>query len=276
MLAIGLALTLGLVASRASADDASCIAATEGALTLRQHGKLHDALKQLAACADVACPAEVKAECSRRIDDVKAAMPTLILAAKDGAGNDLAEVKVSMDGAPLVATLDGRPIAIDPGEHVFVFEEAGQAPVEKKLVLLEGERDRREGVVIGPLAPSAPAAPSALPQPSSWSTQKTLAVVGAGLGVVGVGLGATWGAYAISSQNQEKSDCASAGGCSKPKQASADYSAARENATASTVSFAVGAAFLAAGAVLWFTAPSVRVAPTVGSHDGGLVLGGSF
>jgi len=55
-----------------------------------------------------------------------------------------------------------------------------------------------------------------------------------------------------------------------------DYSSAKNNATASDVSFAAGAAFLAAGAVLWFTAPSVQVAPAVGSRGGGLVLGGSF
>ena len=52
---------------------------------MRQHGKLHESLERLAACADASCPDEVKAECARRIDDVNAAMPTLILAAKDGA-----------------------------------------------------------------------------------------------------------------------------------------------------------------------------------------------
>ena len=115
-LAIGLALAVGLLASRASADDASCIAATEGALTMRQHGKLHDALKQLAACADVACPEEVKAECSRRINDVNAAMPTLILAAKDGAGNDLADVRVHENlDACLRELSDARLFAVETG-----------------------------------------------------------------------------------------------------------------------------------------------------------------
>jgi hypothetical protein len=273
---LGLVGAMALASAPASADDAACIAASEGSLALRQQGKLHEALKQLATCAQSSCPGEVATECARRIDDIKGAMPTLILTAKDGSGNDLYDVKVSMDGAPLETTLDGRPVGIDPGEHVFVFELAGQPPVEKRLVLREGEHDRREGVVLGPPPPPVAAPPPAPPPASWWTTQRTLAVVGAGLGLVGVGLGASWGLYAISSQNAEKSDCASASSCKHAQQAGADYTAAHEDATASTVAFAAGAAFLAAGAVLWFTAPSVHVTPTVGSHGGGLVVGGGF
>lgn len=217
----------------------------------------------------------MKSECSRRIDEIKNAIPTLILAARDGAGNDLYDVKVSMDGQPLVATLDGRPVSIDPGEHDFVFEEAGQAPVEKKLVLREGEHDRREIVVIGPPPPVASATPPAHAAPSTWNTQRVLGVVGVGLGLVGVGLGTSWGLYALSSQNREKSDCPAASSCNRP-QANEDYTTAHEDATASTVAFAAGGALLAAGAVLWFTAPSVHVAPSVGSRGGGLVCVGDF
>ena len=273
---LALACSLGLVSSRAFADDAACIAASEAALTLRQHGQLREALKQLAVCASTTCPGEVAAECSRRVEDVKAATPTLILAAKDGSGNDLYDVKVSMDGVPFATTLDGRPLSVDPGEHLFVFEEAGQAPVEKRLVLREGDHDRHEAVVVGPPPPPVPNVPPPAQTPTWWTTQRILALVGGGLGLFGVGLGTSWGLYAISSQNQEKSNCSSAASCSNPRQASVDYSSARNNATASDVSFGAGAAFLAAGAVLWFTAPSVQVAPAVGSRGGGLVLGGSF
>jgi hypothetical protein len=142
-------------------------------------------------------------------------------------------------------------------------------------VLREGDHDRREGVVIGPPAPPVPNVPPPAPAPSWWTTQRILAVVGGGLGLVGVGLGTSWGLYAISSQNQEKKNCSSAS-CPNPAQASVDYTSARNNATASDVSFAAGAAFLAAGAVLWLTAPSVQITPAVGTRGGGVVLGGSF
>jgi hypothetical protein len=278
---VGLAATL--VGSIAHADTAACIAATEQGLALRQQGKLRDALKQLAMCADVSCPAEVALECSHRIDEVKAALPTLILEAKDGAGNDRASVAVSMDGAHLTDTLDGRPILLDPGEHMFTFVAPGEAPVERNLVLREGEKDRRESVVIG--APAPLPVPAPVTTASWWTGRRTLAVVTAGVGVVGLGFGAGWGAYAVSSQNREKSDCSKAS-CPNPPQATEDYNTARKDATASTVGFVAGAVLLTAGAVLWLTAPSAHDTPAAaslgvtpivtGPGAGGLLLVGGF
>jgi hypothetical protein len=279
-----LAIAMLLPASTALADVDACIAASQRSLTLRHEGKLHDALKQLATCSDPRCPDEVKAECTRRTDVVRTAMPTLVLAAKDGAGNDLFAVRVTMDGAPLLAALDGRAISLDPGEHAFVFETAGQPPLEKKLVLLEGEKDRREAVVLGPPPAAAPPTPS--PGPSSWSPNKIMAVTSAGVGLVGVALGVVFGAYAKSSQNLETTNCSSAASCSNGPQSQEDYTVAKEDATAATVAFVAGAALVAVGATLWFTAPSparssgaataprFRIAPTMlGARGGGLVVG---
>jgi hypothetical protein len=270
-----------LLATPAWADantDVACIAASEQSLTLREQGKLHEALKQAAACAAETCPAEVKEECTRRVASLGTAMPTLILAAKDASGGDLYDVKVSLDGAPLVSTLDGRPLAIDPGAHTFVFEAAGATPYEKKLVLREGEKDRRETVVLGPPSATAPgAAPPLLRTPaappplatvpeaggtSSWSTARWLGLAAAGAGVVGLGIGAAFGALALSSQNREKADCAAAGcGSAAASKASTDYNAAKRNADASTIAFVAGGVLVAAGAVLWFTAPAAEGAP---------------
>lgn len=280
-------LAASLLTTPARADDAACIAASEQGLTLRRQGKLQDALKQLAACADPSCPGEVKTECASRIADVDKAMPTLVLAATDGSGNDLRDVKVSMDGAPLVTTLDGRPLSIDPGTHTFHFEVAGQPPVDKTLIVREGEKDRREVVTLGtpPPAPApAPAPAVATPSPSWWTTQRTLAIISGGVGVVGLGLGGLFGGLAISDQSQEKSNCSS-GSCPNRGQANQDYSTGNANATGSTVAFIAGGVFLAAGAVLYFTAhdPSsaattgrLYVAPSTSGHGAGLVLGGAL
>jgi hypothetical protein len=258
------------VATTAFADDAACIAASEQALTLRQHGKLHDALKQLAMCADPACPAEVKEECGHRIGDIDAVMPSLTFAVKDASGNDLDAVTVTMDGAPLTTMLDGRALTVDPGEHAFRFEVSGQPAVEKKLVLREGEKERRESLTIGTAVTVAPA-----PVTSFWSTQRALGAIGAGLGIVGIGLGAYFGAFALSSQSQEHADCP-ATGCQHYLQSVTDYSYAQMNATASTVLFIAGGVLAAAGVVLWLTAPHVKVTPTAGLRTGGLTVGGEF
>jgi hypothetical protein len=288
--AAALLLTCVVSASPVRADDDACIAANNQAVALRKQGKLHDTLKQLAVCADPSCPSEIATECSRRVGDIDAAMPTLILSAKDGSGNDLFSVTVSMDGAPLLTTLDGRPVALDPGEHAFRFEVPGQPPLEKQIVLREGEKDRHENVVLGP-PPAAPVpvlapAPAPTPEPSNWSTRRTLALVAGGAGVVGVGLGIVFGVLASSDQSQEKSNC-STSSCSNRGQASADYTTATQNATGSTVAFIAGGVLVAAGAVLWFTAPSNRtssttavgglhLAPSFTDRSGALLLGGAF
>jgi hypothetical protein len=271
-------------ARAALADDAACIAASEKALTLRKQGKLHAAIGQLAVCAAAACPDEVKADCGQRIEAVRAEMPTLILAAKDGAGNDLSAATVTMDGAPLAGALDGQAITLDPGEHTFTFTIAGQPPLEKKLVLRQGEKDRHESVVLGPAVITTPPPPTPpLPPPSSWSTGKTLAIVSAGLGVVGVGLGVMFGAYAKSSQSREKNDC-SATTCWSYPQGLEDYHTAQKDATGATIAYVAGGALVATGVVLWLTAPrkpgppqasarAVHMAPAIVGTGRGLVLG---
>jgi|HubBroStandDraft_1064217.scaffolds.fasta_scaffold52585_2 hypothetical protein len=285
------AILVGASEARALADDAACINAVEQSLTLRQKGHLHDALKTLAVCADPGCPAELRTECTQRIDSIGLAMPTLVLGAKDGAGNDLYDVKVTMDGAPLLTSLDGRPVAIDPGEHVFLFETVGQPPLEKKLVLREGEKNRPESVVLGPVAAAPTTATAALappspPMASSWSTRKTLAIGSGVVGLVGVGLGIAWGEYASSAQSKEKVDCGSSG-CPNRPQGNEDYNTAQKDATGSTIAISLGAAFIATGAVLWLTAPSngsatvqaargLRVVPAVMRSGGALVVGGDL
>jgi hypothetical protein len=293
LLACAVVVAASTAAGPAHADDAACIAASEQALTFRQQGKLHDALKELAACADASCPAEVSAECTRRIAEVNAAMPTLILAAEDGVGNDVYDVNVSMDGAPLATKLDGRPLSIDPGPHTFTFERAGQSPVDRKLVVREGDHDRRESLVLAPpqaTVPQVPQLPPVLAPPgvpsSGWSTRKTLAVVVGAVGVVGLGVGGTFGILALSNQMREKSDC-STSECLNPVPAKSEYTIATQDATAADVAFAVGAALVAAGAVIWFTAPAthapatngatLRLAPSMaGGGAGGVLLLGDF
>ena len=109
------------------------------------------------------------------------------LAAKDGAGVDLTAVTVSMDGEPLTDTLSGTAVAVDPGEHTFTFDAAGQARVTKKQGLIQqAQKDRSELVTFGTTPGLLPAARSASPQPASppsgLGTQKILALVAGGVG----------------------------------------------------------------------------------------------
>jgi hypothetical protein len=156
-----------LSAADAHADDpttADCLSANEHSIQLRADHKLRDARAQLLICAAASCPADIRNACMQRVAKVNDAIPTVVFEVKDANDNELTAVTVTMDGQPLVARLEGTAISLDPGEHVFGFEAAEQPRVEKRLVIHEGEKDRRERVIVG--AAAAPPASGVAPAPA--------------------------------------------------------------------------------------------------------------
>jgi hypothetical protein len=288
----------------ARADDAAlsaCISANETSIQRRSEHRLLDARTQALKCATDACPALLRDACKHRVEQVNAVLPSIVFAVKDPSGSDVA-VKVTMDGRP-VEGQQGTAIAADPGEHTFVFAAAGQPPIEKNFILREGDKDRREPIVIGavpaqgpttevtapavttPLVPSTPGADAGT---SRWSSQKTYALVAAGIGVAGVGVGAVFGLMAQSSWNHSKTECSSPADCPQRAQAVSDHDSASSSATAATIALIAGGAAIVAGAVLWLTAPrvdaagvttstgSLGVAPCASPSNAGVVLRGTF
>jgi hypothetical protein len=266
------------VARTGWADDAACIAASENEVALRKEQHLKEALKQLVACGDPSCPAVIRAECNRRTIAINAAIPTIVLAATDPAGGDLAAVTVTVDGAPFASSLDGRSLAIDPGSHTVRFESPGREPVEKTLIVREGEKERHLNVV---LTPAAAAAGS-----STWSTSKTLALVSGGVGLIGIGVGAAFGAMASSEWSTQQKDCGSSAACPNHPGAVSAHDSTETDGAVSTAMFVVGAAGVAGALILWFTAPkaekrpaaplALHFLPSVGPGGAGMTLGGTF
>jgi hypothetical protein len=265
---------------------AACIDSNTKGQDLRREGKLSAAREQFLTCASASCPSILRDDCTRRLDEVERALPTLVIDAKDAAGQDVSAVTVTVDGAHLADKLAGAPLAVDPGEHVFVFQVAGQAPVTRTFVLKEGERDRRERVVVGAVPPPAiPASPAgaspgagASPVVSNEAAggqgaRKWVGLTVAGIGVAGIAAGAVFGILTLSQTSQQKTDCAAATDCNSHAQALADHSSATTDGTIATVGFIAGGALLATGAVLFFTGNTaseparagLRVTPGIGS-----------
>jgi hypothetical protein len=255
-------------AQAAEPTTAQCLAASESSIALRNHHKLHDALKQLLVCSVASCPGDVRNECTRLIAAVNAAMPSIVFEAQDAAGNDLAAVTVTMDGQPLTERLDGSALSIDPGEHAFSFSAAGRPKVEKRFVLREGEKARRERIVLASLpAPAAPAPVAAAPpmvtspaeQPAAaepsggLGTQRIMAIVAAGVGVAGVGVGIGFGVHSMSKHDQAKTACPDASTCPDSNGVTLWHQAVIAGDVA-TLAFVVGAIGLGSAATLWFTA----------------------
>jgi hypothetical protein len=267
---------------------AQCIDANTKAQDLRRDGKLSAARDQLRVCTSPVCPGLVRSDCTKRLDELEAAQPTVIFDVKDGSGHDLTDVMVTIDGHPLADKLDGTALEVDPGQHEFVFRLAGQEPVVEKMLIKESEKARREKVVIGPPPPAVPAHPAPPPIEASADTSGTrrmLGLVAGGVGVAGIAVGSVFGLLTSSAINKQKNDCSSASNCPHYAEASAAHDTWTVDGTVSTVAFIAGAAFLVGGAALFFTAshptehPAATgwvVVPSVGPSGGGMLLRGEF
>jgi hypothetical protein len=283
---IGLATLAGATPARAAdPTTADCLSASESSLSLRSQHQLRAARAQLLVCAAASCPADVRKECTSRVADVNLAMPTIVFEAKDATGNDMVAVKVTMDGQPLAMRLEGAPLSIDPGEHVFRFELDGQPGVQKTFVIRESEKDRRELIVLGAAAVSTPleATPATGEAPGGgMSTKRLTGIIVGGAGLLGLGVGTTLLVLASSLSSRSASEDAAS-----PGSGHSDHEAALGDQTAGFVVGGIGIAALGVGAYLVLTGGSsssrtttattaLRVLPAFGPHQAGFDLGGAF
>ena len=165
--------------------------------------------------------------------------------------------------------------------------------VKKTYVLKEGEKGRRERVIVGsavalsapppgratqqaaPPPPPPPDASSTSESPSGLGTRKIIGLTLGGVGVVGVGAGAVFGLIASSRWTTAKGECPSHVGCSQ--QAISDRNGAAGSATVSTVGFVAGGILAAVGVTLFLTAPNADQ-PSVGimAAPGAIAVAGRF
>jgi hypothetical protein len=285
-----------VTSSAASAGDrvtaAACVQANEQASTLRSAGKLRDARAQLRLCSAQGCPAAVRKDCIASAMQADADVPTIAFAVQDADSNDLSAVTISIDGQPLVDKLDGKAIDVDPGEHVFKFESRGQPTVDKRLVIVEGEKNRHERIMMGEPKPPpsvAPVAPAQAPvvHKSPPNKRRAVGVVLAGTGVGFLAVGGVSGLLATIDWNAAKNACGPTFpvACRDQSTASSDRSATVVAAAVADVALGVGAVALVTGGVLvlWpapegddAAAARLSVTPQVGSGSGGLLFRGRF
>ncbi len=156
-LVVGMLMTMAGAPSVARADvsKAECIQANTASQDARRDLKFSAAREQLARCIDPSCPGIVRDDCTRRLDELERAQPTIVFDAKDASGHDVAAVKVTIDGKPLAEKLVGSALAVDPGEHTSTFTASGGAPVTQTLIVIkEGVmKDRHESICVRRFCP---------------------------------------------------------------------------------------------------------------------------
>lgn len=254
---------------------------------LSKQGKLTPALEQLLVCAQASCPPFLAKECTANYDRIKTSVPTVTLIARRSETEPLVDVKVSVDGKPLVTRIDGLSVPVDPGVHEFVFEHEGDAPVSVRVLLAEGEKNKpvvAEFRVAPPPppaakepAPLAPTRPPA-PEPAGFRVPAAAYVLG-GVGIVGLGVGITFRALGAEDYNTLAESCGH-----RCEQSEVD--AAKRKYLISHIGLGVGAAALvASGLVIYFgqerasepvsSATAFRAGPVLleGNTPGALVSG---
>lgn len=187
----------------------------------------------------------------------------------------IAYVVINVEGAPSPqVTIDGQPVnsaalglkrPVDPGQHVVKATADGYKPAEQQFTVPEAgnaearlKLEKAEGAVAAtPVAPTEPAKEQPAVQAKTGGSNKTLAIVAFGVGGAGILVGAITGLVAVGKHGDLADSCPD-GKCTSDKQS--DIDSYKTMGTISTIGFIVGGVGVAAGAVLWFTAPKETAA----------------
>lgn len=279
----------GTPANAPSSDADACTSSYEGAQELmrpnRSESKLLVARESLRTCLRSNCKSWMVADCSKWLSEVETRIPTVVFSAKNTAGRDITDVKVtSNNGAPIAETLDGRSIEMEPGLHDFVFTASDGTKLDKRTLVREGDKAQNISVVFE--APPGERPPPTLAGGTSTDTRPernthSLRYLGyglAGAGVVGLGIGAFFGLSAIQKKND--ANCSADGFCDPGTRGDA-----LDAARVSTIAFIAGGVLAAGGVALIILAPSSRASSARVSTlhrvearltPGGFALGGEW
>jgi hypothetical protein len=196
---------------------------------------------------------------------------TITVAGASGAG-----IEVRRDGDVVGAGQWGTAVPVDPGHHVVEVTAPGRQKWTTKVQVAPG------GASVAVSVPELPPekAQDSPGQGSGWGAQRIAGVTVGAAGVVGLVMGALFGAQAISKNKESKQNCSPTDPNFCNDTGVAVRFEAQKWASASTAGIVIGGAALAGGIVLFATASSakkpdaarIEIAPRLG----GLTLQGSF
>lgn len=242
-----LALLLIAWTSPARAQDSSrCTQAYVSGQHLMRSTHLLDAQAALLLCARDPCPTALRPECSQWLAEVQRALPSVVIAVKSAAGEDLRDVRVLVDGQPFLSHLDGTAKDIDPGDHLVRLEAAGAPPLEQHVLLHEGEKARvLEFQLAAPetATPATTAISAAPPPPAAETTSKPPRWIAYALGGLGIAATAAFAYFAIDGLSLY-SQCHNGCPSSHVSAGNRDWTAADISGGIALLSFGAGAYLL--------------------------------
>lgn len=216
----------------------------------------------------------IRADCTKWLGELDATIPTVIIRAVDSAGKDLVDVKVTIDGAPLVTKLDGRGVAVDPGVHAMRYEAPGHEPLSESIVVRETEKNRLVNVTLKDIVQKPVVVAPPPPPPSQTTKIPPLAFVLGGAGLAVIGGGVVFWVLGSGERGDLRDGCAKTASCKQD-----DVDAARTKMIVGDVLVGVGVVAVAAGVYVALTS-SKKASANAGvvplSSGAGLGVNGSF
>jgi hypothetical protein len=213
-------------------------------------------------------------------------LPKLAIAAP---ANTPAGFVVKRDGTPIDAGELGVALYVDPGTHEVTASADGFEPFSVTVNLVEGKTETLTipALVAKPVAETGPAVEEQVDtgEITAKARQRKFIALGVGGGgVVALGVGLVFGAKAMSSNDDAKKLCGDDLSCSPENfdRGKKLVSDSRSAGTISTVLVGVGVAAIAAGVVVFVTAPkaperaTARLVPVPHDSGAGLALVGTF
>lgn len=217
-----------------------------------------------------------------RAAELEAKLSRVLFEAAPGVAG-AAGLAIRLGDRELGAAAIGSKIPLDPGRYRVEVSATGKAPWSTEVELPPGPATVELRIPeFDAAAPPAPApAPAPPPEPSSAPTRRAVGLVLGGVGLIGVGVGTTFGILTFVKKGTIADNCQGRYCNAEGLEASDD---ARASATLSTVGLIAGGALLAGGAALYLTAreapeqatTAVWLAPEAGPAGAGLRLGGAW
>jgi len=235
-----------LSAGNALADAKQCVAQNNDGAQARDEHRLIAAREAYRACvAERDCPEMVRSECDNALNDLKTAIPTLLVAVVDEQQHDIAGATLTLDGKPIA--LDGSTIEVDPGSHQLVAK-SGELSSELQVVAIESDLNRRVELVLHSpqMEPPKPAPANDAAAPAVRS--KVPAYVLGGVGVAGLASFGLFAGMGYSKKTGTLDAC-------KPYCNPSDVKAVRTDYLVADMSLAVSLVSLAGAGYLLLTSP---------------------
>ena len=241
-----------------------CVDSHRESQTLRRQYRLLESRDRLLECSNTACPAPVRKDCLRWLDEVAIQISSVVVHVDTGDSSQPNNVKVYIDSDLRFESIPSRAIELNPGTYTFRFEVQGRQPIELQVTVAEAEKFKNVTVKYSP-----PEKSTSVGLGQDNSTQKPISVhfvtptrsptrpvptvtyIFAGLSGAAAVNFAIWGLWTQSLKSDLEAKCA-------PDCAQNFIDRAKTRALVADISLGVSIASLATAAITYFARPEAN------------------